>query len=276
MVSVTVLMENSPAVNKSLKYEHGLSLFIKTPKNKILFDFGSSDIFLYNAQRMDIDLNDLDVVVCSHGHYDHSGGFADFVSKYKIKKFITGEGFFEPKYRADDSKFAYIGNPFNKQLLLDNNIEHIECKDVYKIDDNCYVFSGFKRTTPYEEASSNFVCGNLNEDMKVDNFNDEICLVIKTDNELCLLTACSHPGIVNMVKSVGEYFNSNVTSIYGGIHLVEADGERIKNTIADMKKLGLKKAGFCHCSGNKVKEVVKNDDAIESSDFCTGDSIIIR
>lgn len=276
MVSVTVLMENSPAVNKSLKYEHGLSLFIKTPKNKILFDFGSSDIFLYNAQRMDIDLNDLDVVVCSHGHYDHSGGFADFVSKYKIKKLITGEGFFEPKYRADDSKFAYIGNPFNKQLLLDNNIEHIECKDVYKIDDNCYVFSGFKRTTPYEEASSNFVCGNLNEDMKVDNFNDEICLVIKTDNELCLLTACSHPGIVNMVKSVGEYFNSNVTSIYGGIHLVEADDERIKNTIADMKKLGLKKAGFCHCSGNKVKEVVKNDDAIESSDFCTGDSIIIR
>ena len=276
MVSVTVLMENSPAVNKSLKYEHGLSLFIKTPKNKILFDFGSSDIFLYNAQRMDIDLNDLDVVVCSHGHYDHSGGFADFVSKYKIKKLITGEGFFEPKYRADDSKFAYIGNPFNKQLLLDNNIEHIECKDVYKIDDNCYVFSGFKRTTPYEEASSNFVCGNLNEDMKVDNFNDEICLVIKTDNELCLLTACSHPGIVNMVKSVGEYFNSNVTSIYGGIHLVEADDEKIKNTIADMKKLGLKKAGFCHCSGNKVKEVVKNDDAIESSDFCTGDSIIIR
>ena len=276
MVSVTVLMENSPAVNKSLKYEHGLSLFIKTPKNKILFDFGSSDIFLYNAQRMDIDLNDLDVVVCSHGHYDHSGGFADFVSKYKIKKLITGEGFFEPKYRADDSKFAYIGNPFNKQLLLDNNIEHIECKDVYKIDDNCYVFSGFKRTTPYEEASSNFVCGNLNEDMKVDNFNDEICLVIKTDNELCLLTACSHPGIVNMVKSVGEYFNSNVTSIYGGIHLVEADDERIKNTIADMKKLGLKKAGFCHCSGNKVKEVIKNDDAIESSDFCTGDSIIIR
>lgn len=276
MVSVTVLMENSPAVNKSLKYEHGLSLFIKTPKNKILFDFGSSDIFLYNAQRMDINLNDLDVVVCSHGHYDHSGGFADFVSKYKIKKFITGEGFFEPKYRADDSKFAYIGNPFNKQLLLDNNIEHIECKDVYKIDDNCYVFSGFKRTTPYEEALSNFVCGNLNEDMKVDNFNDEICLVIKTDNELCLLTACSHPGIVNMVKSVGEYFNSNVTSIYGGIHLVEADDERIKNTIADMKKLGLKKAGFCHCSGNKVKEVIKNDDAIESSDFCTGDSIIIR
>lgn len=276
MVSVTVLMENSPAVNKSLKYEHGLSLFIKTPKNKILFDFGSSDIFLYNAQRMDINLNDLDVVVCSHGHYDHSGGFADFVSKYKIKKFITGEGFFEPKYRADDSKFAYIGNPFNKQLLLDNNIEHIECKDVYKIDDNCYVFSGFKRTTPYEEASSNFVCGNLNEDMKVDNFNDEICLVIKTDNELCLLTACSHPVIVNMVKSVGEYFNSNVTSIYGGIHLVEADDERIKNTIADMKKLGLKKTGFCHCSGNKVKEVIKNDDAIESSDFCTGDSIIIR
>lgn len=276
MVSVTVLMENSPAVNKSLKYEHGLSLFIKTPKNKILFDFGSSDIFLYNAQRMDIDLNDADAVVCSHGHYDHSGGFADFVSKYKIKKFITGEGFFEPKYRADDSKFAYIGNPFNKQLLLDNNIEHIECKDVYKIDDNCYVFSGFKRTTPYEEALSNFVCGNLNEEIKVDNFNDEICLVIKTDNEISLLTACSHPGIVNMVKSVGEYFNSNVTSIYGGIHLVEANDERIKNTIADMKKLGLKKAGFCHCSGNKVKEVIKNDDAIESSDFCTGDSIIIK
>lgn len=49
MVSVTVLMENNPAVNKSLKYEHGLSLFIKTPQSKILFDFGASSTFIYNA-----------------------------------------------------------------------------------------------------------------------------------------------------------------------------------------------------------------------------------
>ena len=117
------------------------------------------------------------------------------------------------------------------------------------------------------------------QNMKLENvnyFNDEICLVIKTDNEITLLTACSHPGIVNMIKSVGEYFHSNVTSIYGGIHLAEADDERINNTIADMKKLGLKKAGFCHCSGSRVKEAVKNDASIKACDFATGDSIIIK
>lgn len=276
MVSVTVLMENNPAVNKSLKYEHGLSLFIKTPQSKILFDFGASSTFIYNAQRMDIDLSKIDTVVCSHGHYDHSGGFADFVQKYKIKKLITGEGFFEPKYRVDDFKYAYIGNPFDESLISENNIEHIVCKDIYKIDDYCYVFSGFVRDTSYEQSSNHFVYGDLNNDIKTDNFNDEICLVIKTDNEITLLTACSHPGIVNMIKSVGEYFHSNVTSIYGGIHLAEADDERINNTITDMKKLGLKKAGFCHCSGSKVKDAVKNDSSIKACDFATGDSIIIK
>lgn len=79
-----------------------------------------------------------------------------------------------------------------------------------------------------------------------------------------------------MIKSVGEYFHSNVASIYGGIHLAEADDDRINNTISDLKKLGLKKAGFCHCSGSRVKEAVKNDASIKSCDFATGDSIIIK
>ena len=276
MVSVTVLIENTPSENKSLKYEHGLSLFVETPHNNILFDFGSSNNLLYNAKRMDIDLNKADVAVCSHGHYDHSGGFVDVVNNYKIKKLITGNGFFQRKYRADNGKYTYIGNPFNETFLKENNIEHIICKDIYKIDDYSYCFSNFKRDTSYEIAADYFQYGNIKENMNIDNFDDEICLVLKTENELTLLTACSHPGIVNMTKTISDYFNTPVTNIFGGIHLVEADEKRIENTITDMKKLGLKKAGFCHCSGDKVKNFIKNDDTIKACNFSTGDTIILN
>jgi metal-dependent hydrolase (beta-lactamase superfamily II) len=53
--------------------EPGLSFLIETAGKKILFDTGYSDLFLANAEKMGIDLRELDFIVLSHGHLDHSG-----------------------------------------------------------------------------------------------------------------------------------------------------------------------------------------------------------
>ena len=56
--------------------EAGLSFLIETAGKKILFDTGLSGLFLANAEKMGISLRDLDVLVLSHGHIDHTGGLA--------------------------------------------------------------------------------------------------------------------------------------------------------------------------------------------------------
>ena len=92
---ISVLCENT-AYKKEFEGEHGLSLLISTDKHKILFDAGQTDLFLRNGARLGEDLKDVDMVVLSHGHYDHGGGLFKFLSlndkaKVYINKNVANE-----------------------------------------------------------------------------------------------------------------------------------------------------------------------------------------
>ena len=71
------LIENIKG-NPECDFEHGLSLYVETQKHKLLMDTGCSDKFLENAKRLSVQLENVDSVVLSHGHYDHGGGLLDF------------------------------------------------------------------------------------------------------------------------------------------------------------------------------------------------------
>lgn len=70
-MKITVLTDNAPG--RECLSEFGLSYLVEADK-KILFDTGSSDVFLKNAERLNISLDDLDAIVLSHGHWDHGNG----------------------------------------------------------------------------------------------------------------------------------------------------------------------------------------------------------
>jgi len=60
---------------------------------KILFDTGYPGLFLANTEKMGIDLRELDFIVLSHGHLDHSGGLVTlvrFLTEAKIEIWCTG------------------------------------------------------------------------------------------------------------------------------------------------------------------------------------------
>ena len=63
----TVLSDNR-CNDGTLFTEHGLSIILQTEKHKILLDTGASDVFIRNAEKLDLDLNDVDYVFISHGH----------------------------------------------------------------------------------------------------------------------------------------------------------------------------------------------------------------
>jgi 7,8-dihydropterin-6-yl-methyl-4-(beta-D-ribofuranosyl)aminobenzene 5'-phosphate synthase len=87
-MKVKILVENRANQPECLA-EHGLSVYIESGQRKILFDLGATDIYLQNAKRMKIDLGEVDTVVVSHGHYDHTGGIPSFCGiNHKAKIFI--------------------------------------------------------------------------------------------------------------------------------------------------------------------------------------------
>ena len=71
---ITILVDNRGA--PGLVTEHGLSLHIRTAGHNLLFDTGQSDACTINSRILGLDLGEIDAIVLSHGHYDHTGGLA--------------------------------------------------------------------------------------------------------------------------------------------------------------------------------------------------------
>ena len=80
---LTVLTDNTARIDAYYLAEAGVSYYIQDGGKNILFDTGYSDVYVRNAEAMQIDLRQLDMIVFSHGHNDHTGGPALSARRYQ-------------------------------------------------------------------------------------------------------------------------------------------------------------------------------------------------
>ena len=115
-IQITTLVENV-VYGKGLQGEHGLSLLVEVRDRKVLFDTGASDLFIRNARLMGIDLREVDYLVLSHGHRDHTGGLHHLVNSTVAAR---------QKVRTKVARHLidYICLPVAQQLLVVARIGH--------------------------------------------------------------------------------------------------------------------------------------------------------
>ncbi|MCF0177396.1 MAG: MBL fold metallo-hydrolase, partial [Bacteroidales bacterium] len=106
-MKITVLVENTSA--HGLPTEHGLSLWIETSGHKILFDLGQGSLFAENAAALGININEAELAVISHGHYDHGGGIAKFLSINSFALVYLHRKAFAAYYSDKEGSPRYIG-----------------------------------------------------------------------------------------------------------------------------------------------------------------------
>ena len=96
----------------------------------------------------------------------------------------------------------------------------------------------------------------------------EQSLILNTEKGLVIITGCSHPGIVNIIKRAKEIFpKEDVYLVLGGFHLAGASDSELQSIIQDFRRLGVQKTAPCHCSGDRTRELFKQeyqDDFIEN------------
>ena len=275
MVHITALMDNLGGENKALVVQHGLSLLVEKDGRKLLFDCGQGPKTLENAHRLGHDLSGLDAVVLSHSHYDHAAGFRDYAETINgCRLLYTGPGFFETKYAFDGFKYTDLSAGFDEAFLAEHEIRRETVKETKEILPGIFVVADFPRIYPFETIPERFVKQTA-EGFVRDDFSDEVCLVIEYEDKLCVLVGCSHPGILNMITEVHRRFQKPVSAVFGGTHLVEADEERIHETIRRMKAMGLEVAGFSHCSGDHAECILKEDGTMKSCHLAAGDNIFL-
>lgn len=124
-LTVTILAENT-AVGQGIQGEHGLSFHIVAGERKILFDAGQGLVIMKNAAVRNVDLTDLDAVVLSHGHYDHTGGLAQVLEAApQVLPIYAHPAALAPKYRVAPSELRAIGIPDDSLQALEKRKEHL-------------------------------------------------------------------------------------------------------------------------------------------------------
>ena len=270
---MTILVENTKPEQSKLDIEHGLSIYVQTSHSEFIFDCGHTGLAWSNANKLNVDLSKVKSVILSHSHYDHAGGFPALLQYVTPKTLYTGNNFWTEKYSHDlsNTNYKYRGCGFTRNNLDEWNVKQKICHDSILIDDEAWLVGNFIKKYPFETIPQKFVCGI---DKRQDNFVDEICLVIRENYGVAVITGCAHNGILNIVATVKRRLNYPVHSVIGGIHLKGADNNRIDSTLTELKNLGVQRLLLCHCSGDEVFKRLQSYD-IFNAKISTGNVIDI-
>ena len=258
-LSLTVLVDNITFTDHDYYGEAGLSLFLETAGKKILFDTGLSGLFLANAKKMKIDLEDLDFIVLSHGHIDHTGGLSTLArylahaapeGRPRVPALIAHSRCFWPKEKEGQKNGSVMREEeARRQFALT-----LSDRPVWITND--LVFLGeiprqfaFERTDPGKR-----VIHHPDGKTEPDRLLDDSALAYRSPEGLVIITGCSHAGICNITEYARKVCNEqNVRDIIGGFHLIRPEPARMENTRAYLNGLSLNALHACHCTSLMAK-----------------------
>jgi len=249
---LTVLVDNNPGHN--LAGEWGLSFFIEADGQKILFDTGSSNLFMKNAAHLKINLQDLNYLIFSHGHYDHTWGLDFLLQNYLADRIplesrpalIAHPGSLIPKFRNDGNEFGVLLS----EPALQRNFKTNLTREPFQLTENLFFLGEIPRKFDFEGKTSlgqTLISGALKDDYLL----DDTAMAYKTSKGLIVITGCSHSGICNIVERARKICREErVRDIIGGFHLLElkSDDPKLSGTSRYLKELNPARLYPGHCT----------------------------
>jgi len=235
-MKLTILTEN--VAGKDFLAEHGISYLIEIDGKKILFDTGHSDVFLKNAEKLDIDINsEVEKVVLSHGHWDHGDGL-QFI---RNKTLITHPSVFKKRFRKSD--LSSVGLKLSKKEIQ-QKFNLIETIQPFQITDHLFFLGEIPLENDFEAQTTSFVDDLGNADF----VPDDSALVAVVENQIVVITGCSHSGIYNITEYAQKVTGiSKIKAVLGGFHLKEQNRQTLQ-TIEYFKMIKVEKVFPSHCT----------------------------
>jgi len=214
---VTIVYDNYER-GEGLRADWGFGCVIEGYERTILFDTGADgNILLDNMRSLGCHPHKIDVVVLSHSHWDHVGGLEAFL--------------------AHNSDVAvYMPGVFSGELK--GTVRSCGAKLI-------------------ETADGREVCRHVSITPVLRGLRDEQALRLEGEEGWTVLTGCAHPGIVRVLESARASDSKQIHSCLGGFHMKEKAESAILRTIEQLRQLGVRRAGPCHCSGDQTRELMR-------------------
>ncbi|MCI1821663.1 MAG: MBL fold metallo-hydrolase [Megasphaera sp.] len=263
-MKLVVLVDNNTIIDHYFLGEPASSYYLEEGDIKLLFDVGYTDIFIKNAQKMNINLDNVNTIVLSHGHNDHVGGLADLI-RYYAAAFVERGKYNKPRLIAHPLAFCdkyegknEIGSVIKKHTLQ-KHFNVTLSKDEIWLTDKLVFLGEIKRRNNFENKQP--IGKVMNQNSWVDDFMlDDSALVYKSCYGLVIITGCSHAGICNIIEQAKIICKeTRIVNVIGGFHLLNPEEHILEATCHYMKQNNIQNISPCHCTDLNSKIALSKD-----------------
>jgi len=208
-IEITILYNNVPH-EPDCACSWGFACVVRTSEASILFDTGGEGaVLLQNMERLGVDPAEIDYVVLSHRHGDHTGGVPALLPRLKpLRWYIPAE--FAERLRSSLQRAGHRVTAVDLPLRI--------CPGV-------------------------FSTGQLGSAIR------EQSLIVESGAGLIVITGCAHPGIVEITAAARAQRDKNIHLILGGFHLGGCSEREIAAIVTRLKALGVQRVAPSHCTG---------------------------
>ncbi|MFC2124823.1 MBL fold metallo-hydrolase [Bacteroidota bacterium] len=211
-ITFTVIYDNT-SISPEYRGDWGFACLIEGKDKTILFDTGTKpEVFKHNLEKLNIDLDKVDVIVISHNHGDHTGGLPVILEKRKdLSVYVPAS--VENDFLSKFPEFKGFSIGVNNSIEL--------CKGAT-------------------------LTGEMGDQIK------EHSLIIDTSKGLVVVCGCSHQGVENVIKKTKKLSKKQIYLVFGGFHMLEHSKKQVNQIIEEFKEAEVQYCGATHCTGDDV------------------------
>jgi 7,8-dihydropterin-6-yl-methyl-4-(beta-D-ribofuranosyl)aminobenzene 5'-phosphate synthase len=257
-IRIKIVADNTGSTG--LVEEHGFSAWIEVSGHTILFDTGQGKALAPNTAAMGCNLEQVDMLVLSHGHYDHSGAVSQVLLRAPTTRVFCHAASFMPRYsiRSGESPRSIAMGLADKEAIINlpaNQIQWVT-KPLQIIPD-VGISGEIPRVHPLEDTGGPFFLDP--NGCHPDLIKDDMAMWVNSDRGLIIITGCCHSGLINTVEYIRSVSGvERLFGVIGGLHLVNASQERLETTCAALRKWHPEFVIPCHCTGEDATAFLRD------------------
>ena len=254
---------------------HGLSCLITIHQagssRTLLFDTGPEDaVFEQNVSRLGVDLSPVESIVLSHGHFDHGGAMLRALQLIRDRN----GGRPVPYYAHPDMFRTRATKTPNGSMRLLEDVPSSEMLEAYGakvisttepqllLDGLACVSGEIPRVTDFERGLPGQHRRTLDgQRWELDELvmDERFVAVNVAGKGILVFTACSHAGVINVLKHAkGSFGDVPLHAVIGGFHLTGSNERIIPITVDAMRAFDLAVIAPGHCTGWRAVNALAN------------------
>ena len=228
---------------------------------KVMMDTATiPEALFHNIEHMELDISDLDSLILSHNHFDHTSANTRVVEAAGGVKVHAHPGVFEPHIiKSANGRTRAIGVPEGHGIadMEAAGGEVILSRESVEIVPGLWTTGEVPRKTtetPMELREGAQILTEVDGEWRPDGLVDDQSLWMELDGfGVVVASGCAHAGIVNIlnhVRDLGRF--EDIQGYVGGTHLSGRRGGYVDGVIEQLRGFGFEIFSPCHCTGFEV------------------------